>query len=248
MPDSYRKGWVASDGKKGYCHVRRRFPPTRAIVSAHEPRAPHRLRLPREEERRPRARPLAAVGEPAVRACVRQGRAAGARLEGQAEAEVPEDHQGGRGARARRPPSDCWRHGSRSSSRTAPSTPTACSSPSSSTAGSRRPAARCASPATTPTGASAGSTSTRPSARSSPASSRARSSRPTTRRRCAGARRRSRWPRPPSPTTTRCSRPPTTGRSRRSCCWSTRRCASRTRRRCARRRARCGAWGRSRAR
>ena len=75
----------------------RRFPPTRAIVSAHGPRAPHRLRLPREEERRPRARPLAAVGEPAVRACVRQGRAAGAGPEGQAEAEVPEDDQGGRG-------------------------------------------------------------------------------------------------------------------------------------------------------
>ena len=77
--------------------ARRRFPPTGAIVSAHGPRAPHRLRLPREEEWRARARPLAAVGEPAVRACVRPRRAAGAGLEGQAEAEVPEDHQGGRG-------------------------------------------------------------------------------------------------------------------------------------------------------
>ena len=32
-----------------------------------------------------------------LRACVRQGRAAGAGLKGQAEAEIPEDHQGGRG-------------------------------------------------------------------------------------------------------------------------------------------------------
>ena len=58
-------------------------------MSAHESRAPHRLRLPREEERRPRARPLAAVGEPALRACLRQERTTGARLEGQAEAEYP---------------------------------------------------------------------------------------------------------------------------------------------------------------
>ena len=100
---------------------------------------------------------------------------------------------------------------------TAPSTPTACSCPSSSTAGSRRPGARCASPATTPTGAFAGSTWTLRSARCSRASSRAPSSRPTTRRRCAAARRRSRWQRRRWPTTTRCSRPPTTGRSRKSC-------------------------------
>ena len=59
-------------------------------------------------------------------------------------------------------------------------------------------------------------TSTLPSARSWPASSRAPSCRPTTRRRCAGARRRSRSPRPRWPITTPCSKPPTTGRSRRS--------------------------------
>ena len=66
-------------------------------MSVHGPRPPHRLRLPRQEERRPRAWPLPAVGEPAVRARVRQGRAAGAGLEGQAEAALSEDHQGGRG-------------------------------------------------------------------------------------------------------------------------------------------------------
>ena len=59
------------------------------FVSGHGSRPPPRLRLPREEERRPRARPLAAVGEPAVRARVRPGRPAGPGLEGPAEAEYP---------------------------------------------------------------------------------------------------------------------------------------------------------------
>ena len=91
--------------------------PPGAIVCHHEPRSPHRIRLPREEERRPRARPLAAVGEPAVRARVRQGRAAGAGLQGPAEAATTRRPPRSSGRRARRQPSDCWRHGSRSLAR-----------------------------------------------------------------------------------------------------------------------------------
>ena len=131
---------------------------------------------PVEEERRPRARPLAAVGEPAVRARVRQGRPAGVRRQGPPEAELPEDHQGGRGAgkKAAERLLETW-IAELESHRTIDPDRLQLSELLDRWLGP--PAARCASPATTPTGASGASTSTLPSARSSPASSRARSSR-----------------------------------------------------------------------
>jgi integrase len=49
--------WRPAEGRGG------RFPPTGAIVSCHELRAPHWLRLPGQEERRLRPGPLAAVGD-----------------------------------------------------------------------------------------------------------------------------------------------------------------------------------------